>query len=92
MIISFPDQSYLYFPPCRYVFTGAEVYKGNDPDLDDDCCSTPTDYSSDCDSPLIPPPTSSTDNNFEVKPESTEAGSSCEPEHTEEELKQSPNT
>ncbi|GIY22981.1 NAD-dependent protein deacetylase sirtuin-1 [Caerostris darwini] len=45
-----PDQSYLYCPPSRYVFQGAEIYR----DEDDDCCSTPTDYSSDSDSPQRP--------------------------------------
>ncbi|XP_035224999.1 NAD-dependent protein deacetylase sirtuin-1-like [Stegodyphus dumicola] len=47
-----PDDSYLYFPPSRYIFKGAEVYRDGE---DDDCCSTPTDYSSDCGSPQRPP-------------------------------------
>nr|XP_042895951.1 NAD-dependent protein deacetylase sirtuin-1 isoform X3 [Parasteatoda tepidariorum] len=45
-----PDKSFLYFPPSRYIFEGAEVYQ----DEDDDCCSTSTDYSSDSDSPSRP--------------------------------------
>ncbi|GFT91371.1 NAD-dependent protein deacetylase sirtuin-1 [Nephila pilipes] len=45
-----PDQTYLFCPPNRYIFQGAEVYR----DDDDDCCSTSTDYSSDSDSPQRP--------------------------------------
>ncbi|GFQ84678.1 NAD-dependent protein deacetylase sirtuin-1 [Trichonephila clavata] len=46
-----PDQTYLFCPPNRYIFQGAEVYREDD---DDDCCSTSTDYSSDSDSPQRP--------------------------------------
>ncbi|KAF8782224.1 NAD-dependent protein deacetylase sirtuin-1 like protein [Argiope bruennichi] len=46
-----PDHSYLFIPPNRYIFQGAEVYREDD----DDCCSTSTDYSSDSDSPQRPP-------------------------------------
>ncbi|GFV88315.1 NAD-dependent protein deacetylase sirtuin-1 [Trichonephila clavipes] len=45
------DQTYLFCPPNRYIFQGAEVYREDD---DDDCCSTSTDYSSDSDSPQMP--------------------------------------
>ncbi|GBL97991.1 NAD-dependent protein deacetylase sirtuin-1 [Araneus ventricosus] len=46
-----PDRSYLFIPPNRYIFQGAEVYR----EEDDDCCSTSTDYSSDSDSAQRPP-------------------------------------
>lgn len=46
-----PENSYLFVPPNRYIFQGAEVYRDDD---DDDCSSTSTDYSSDSDSPQRP--------------------------------------
>lgn len=84
-------------PPNHYVFTGAEVYKESGPDDDDDQeeeeeghCSSPTDYSSDCDSPLIPVQNRSTEKNCLLKAELSNGQSSCEPEHSEQGSSKSP--
>lgn len=80
-------------PPSRYIFTGAEVYEGSGPDEDDDeeeHCSTPTDYSSDCDSPLIPVQTRSADKNSLAKAELNNGQSNCKPEHSEQGSSESP--
>lgn len=89
---SIPDQSYLHFPPSRYIFTGAEVYKETDHDDDDEHCSTPTDYSSDCDSPSVPMLSSSTNFNCVEKTDLTNEQSSCKPVHSEQESTESPNS
>lgn len=79
-------------PPCRYIFTGAEVYDDGDDEDDgeEEHCSTPTDYSSDCDSPLIPVQTRSADKNCLENIELNSGQSSSKPEHSEQGSSENP--